>query len=55
MEEPMAKPDRIKGVKRYKHPVSGIWYCYHRKTGKRIVNDWRTAAFYPRSPRWTPP
>lgn len=42
----MAKPDRIKGVKRYQHPVSGIWYCYHRKTGERIVNDWRTAAFY---------
>jgi integrase len=42
----MAKPDRIKGIKRYQHPVSGLWYCYHRKTGKRIKADWRTAAFY---------
>jgi integrase len=42
----MAKPDRVKGIHRYRHPQSGLWYCYHRKTGKRIVNEWRTAAFY---------
>lgn len=42
----MAKSDRVKGVRRYRHPVSGIWYCYHRKTGKRIRAEWRTAEFY---------
>ncbi|MDB5597419.1 MAG: integrase [Hyphomicrobiales bacterium] len=42
----MAGRDRVKGVKRYQHPVSGIWYCYHRKTNKRIVAEWRTADFF---------
>lgn len=42
----MAGKDRVKGVKRYKHPVSGIWYCYHRKSGTRIEAEWRSAEFY---------
>jgi integrase len=36
---------RLKGVKRYRHPISGIWYCYHRKTGKRITAEFGTASF----------
>jgi integrase len=36
---------RLRGVKRYRHPVSGIWYCYHRKTGKRIIAEFGTASF----------
>lgn len=24
---------RLKGIKRYRHPKTGIWYTYHRKTG----------------------
>ncbi len=36
---------RIKGIKRYRHPVTGIWYCYHRATGTRIKAEWGTAEF----------
>lgn len=28
---------RLKGIKHYRHPVSGIDYYYHRKTGTRLL------------------
>lgn len=36
---------RIKGIKRYRHPKSGIVYTYHRKTGRRIEAEYGTPAF----------
>ncbi|MFI5409090.1 tyrosine-type recombinase/integrase [Kaistia sp. UC242_56] len=36
---------RLKGVKAYQHPVSGIWYYYHRKTGIRLLSEPGTTAF----------
>ena len=36
---------RIKGIKRYRHPKTGIVYTYHRKTGKRIEAEFGTAEF----------
>lgn len=36
---------RIKGIKRYRHPKTGIIYTYHRKTGKRIEAEFGTPAF----------
>lgn len=27
---------RVKGIKRYRNPKSGVWYTYHRPTGTRI-------------------
>jgi hypothetical protein len=38
--------DRIKGIKRYQHPVTGIWYAYHRKTGRRVDSEWRSPEFF---------
>jgi hypothetical protein len=35
----------IKGIKRYRHPVSGIWYHYHRRSNQRIMAKWGTATF----------
>lgn len=40
------KLDRVKGVHRYRHPKSGLWYAYHRKTGQRLAAPWKTAAFW---------
>jgi integrase len=37
---------RVKGIKTYRHPVSGIEYCYHRKTGTRIMAGSGTSAFF---------
>ncbi|MGA7329056.1 MAG: tyrosine-type recombinase/integrase [Rhodomicrobium sp.] len=36
---------RVKGIKRYRHPKTGIEYCYHRATGKRIEEPFGTGAF----------
>lgn len=37
---------RVKGIQRFKHTQSGIWYTYHRKTGARILSEFGTAAFF---------
>ena len=37
---------RVKGIKRYTHPVSGIEYVYHRKSGIRILAEPGTPAFF---------
>jgi integrase len=37
---------RVKGIQRFKHVQSGIWYTYHRKTGTRIHAEFGTAAFF---------
>jgi integrase len=37
---------RVKGIKRYTHPKTGISYCYHRATGKRIGADFGSPAFF---------
>ena len=37
---------RLKGIKRYRHPVTGITYCYHRKTKRRITAEFGTAKFF---------
>ena len=36
---------RVKGIKRYRHPKTGLIYTYHRKTGKRIEAEFGTAEF----------
>lgn len=36
---------RIKGLKRYTHPKTGITYTYHRKSGRRIEAELGTPAF----------
>ncbi|MCW2276272.1 tyrosine-type recombinase/integrase [Rhodoblastus acidophilus] len=36
----------VRGIKRYKHPGTGIVYCYHRKTGKRIDADFGSPEFF---------
>jgi hypothetical protein len=36
---------RIKGLKRYRHPKTGIMYTYHRATGKRLKAEFGTAEF----------
>ena len=38
----------VKGIKRYKHPKTGVWYTYHRPTGTRIEppHQFGTAAFF---------
>ena len=33
-------------MKRYQHPKTGVWYCYHRASGKRIVSDFGTPGFF---------
>jgi len=37
---------RVKGIKRYRHPKTGIWYCYHRKSGTAIVSEIGSAEFF---------
>jgi integrase len=37
---------RVKGIKRYTHPKTGISYVYHRKSGKRVVADFGTPEFF---------
>jgi integrase len=37
---------RVKGIKRYRHPETGIWYCYHRKTGKPIAAEFGSPEFF---------
>src|SRR5262245_24849660 len=39
---------RVKGIKRYFEPKSGQWYCYHRKTGKRIQEEFGSPEFFSR-------
>lgn len=34
----------MRGVKRFKS--KGIWYCYHRKSGKRIESEFGSAEFF---------
>ena len=36
---------RIKGIKRYRHPKTGIVYTYHRASGKPIKAEFGTLAF----------
>jgi hypothetical protein len=36
---------RVRGLKRYRHPKTGILYTYHRATGKRILAEAGTPAF----------
>jgi integrase len=37
---------RVKGIKRYRHPKTGIWYCCHRKSGTAIVSEIGSAEFF---------
>lgn len=37
---------RVRGIKRYRHPKTGIVYCYHRATGIRILSEFGTQAFF---------
>ena len=37
---------RVKGIKRYRHPKTGIWYCYHRKSGTAIVSEIGSVEFF---------
>ena len=37
---------RVKGIKRYRHPKTGIWYCYHRKSGVAIQAEFGSAKFF---------
>lgn len=37
---------RVRGIKRYRHPVSGILYIYHRKSGLRIRALEGTSEFF---------
>ncbi|HEX2554922.1 MAG TPA: site-specific recombinase [Microvirga sp.] len=39
---------RVTGIKRYRHPSTGIWYTYHRATGTRIEppNEFGSASFF---------
>jgi hypothetical protein len=37
---------RVKGIKHYRHPKTGISYCYHRATGKRIGAEFGSPAFF---------
>ena len=37
---------RVKGIKRYRHPKTGIWFCYHRKRGTAIVSKIGSAEFF---------
>jgi len=39
---------RVKGIKRYRHPTSGILYCYHRATGIRIDEPFGSPEFFER-------
>lgn len=37
---------RVQGIKRYRDPKTGRWYCYHRKSGTPIKAEFGTAAFF---------
>lgn len=37
---------RVRGLKQYRHPKTGILYTYHRATGKRILAQTGTPAFF---------
>jgi hypothetical protein len=37
---------RVKGIKRYRHPKTWIWYCYHRKSGTAIVSEIGSVEFF---------
>ena len=37
---------RVKGIKRYRHPKTGRWYCYHRKSGTRLSAEIGSAEFF---------
>jgi hypothetical protein len=39
---------RVKGIKRYRHPKSGIIYCYHRTTGIRLDEPFGSPGFFER-------
>ena len=36
---------RVRGLKRYRHPQTGIIYTYHRASGKRIIAEFGTPEF----------
>jgi integrase len=37
---------RVRGIKQYRHPKTGILYTYHRASGKRIVAEFGTPEFF---------
>jgi integrase len=37
---------RVRGIKKYTHPVSGIEYIYHRKSGKRLQALFGSGQFF---------
>jgi integrase len=37
---------RVKGIKRYRSPKNGLWYCYHRATKKRLASEFGTPGFF---------
>jgi hypothetical protein len=39
---------RVKGIRRWRHPRTGIEYIYHRKTGKRINALFGSSEFFAR-------
>lgn len=36
----------MRGLKKYRHPVSGTVYTYHRKSGRRILAKEGTPEFF---------
>ena len=39
---------RVRGIRRWRHPKTGIEYVYHRKTGKRIKEEFGSGDFFKR-------
>jgi hypothetical protein len=37
---------RVKGIRRWQHPKTGIWYCYHRKSGTPIHAEFGSPDFF---------
>ena len=37
---------RVKGIRRWQHPKTGIWYCYHRKSRTPIHAEFGSSAFF---------
>jgi len=37
---------RVRGIKRYTHPKTGLVYCYHRKSAKRINAAFGSPEFF---------
>jgi integrase len=37
---------RVKGIRRWRHPKTGIWYCYHRKSGTPIRAEFGSPTFF---------